>query len=513
MRTKHTINNISISILSQVIIAILGFIARKVFLDSLGTSYLGINGLLTNVLSLLVLIEGGIATSIVYNMYKPLAEENKEKVLALLQLYKKAYYVLAIITLFLSIGLYPLLDHLMKDGEQIAHIEIIYSIFVAKNVLSYFNAHKKSLIYADQRGYVLTKVNLLFQITTIISRILVLVITQNYLLYLVLELLLFAAENIVNGQIVNKRYPYIKTKEKYSIDKETKNKIIKNVKAMFFHNAGGYLVFGTDNILISSFFSVAIVGLYSNYTMITQQLSALVNPILAGIGASVGNLIATENEDKTYSIFKISYFINFWIYSFCAIFLYNLLEPFISWWLGEEYLLSKLTFGIILLNFYLYGMRMAIGTFKNKAGLFVQDKYATLIEGLINILCSLLLVKVFGLAGIFMGTTLSTVAVVFWIQPYLVYKHVFKRSVWSYFRDYGFYLILTVTTCFITTFVCNYLVIGDSFISLIYRGIICLIVPNIIYLAVFFKNQEFQYIKGVILNLTLGLKLKVFSKI
>lgn len=511
MRTIHSINNISISIFSQVVIAVLGLIARKVFLDSLGASYLGINGLLTNVLSMLVLVEGGIAISIVYNLYKPLAEDNREKVIALIQLYKKAYGVLAIITLFISIGLYPLVGHLMKDGEPIPHIVIIYSIFVANNILSYLNAHKWSLINADQRGYVLTKVNLLFQVSTIITRIIVLITTQNYVLYLILELLLYAFQNVINGRIVNKRYPYIKTKKKYTIDKDTKYNIIKNVKAMFFHNIGGYLVFSTDNILIASFISVATVGLYSNYTMITQQLSALVKPILEGIGASVGNLIATENNDKTFSIFKITYLINFWIYSFCIIFLYNLLEPFISWWLGDSYLLNNLTFVIILLNFYLFGMRTAIGTFKIKAGLFVQDQYVPLIEGLINLTSSIIFVKYFGLAGIFMGTTLSSIATVFWTQPCIVYKHVFNRPVWTYFINYGYYMALTITTCYITTSICNYVVVGDTFTSLIGRGVICLLIPNIIYVAIFYKNSEFQYLKNVAIKQMSLLKVKRFS--
>ncbi|MEX2461039.1 MAG: oligosaccharide flippase family protein [Paenibacillaceae bacterium] len=511
MRTKHSIYNISISIFSQVIIAILGFIARKVFLDSLGVSYLGINGLLTNVLSMLMLVEGGIATSIVYNLYKPLAENNREKIIALIQLYKKAYVILAIITLFISMGLYPLLDHLMKDGIPIPHIGIIYSIFVAKNILTYFNAHKWSLINADQRGYILTSINLLFQISTMITRIIVLIVTESYVFYLILELILFAIQNIINGRIVNKRYSYIETKEKYTIDKNTKDNIVKNIKAIFFHNIGGYLKFGTDNILISSFISVATVGLYSNYTMITQQFSALVTPILGGIGASVGNLIATESEDRTYSMFKISYFVNFWSYSLCVILLYNLLEPFISWWLGGSYLLNNLAFIFILINFYITGMHTAIGTFKSKAGLFVQDKYIPLIEGLLNLILSLILIKSFGLAGIFMGTILSAIITVFWVQPYIVYKYAFKRPVSSYFLSYGFYLALTLGTCVIMTWICDNFFLGDTFISLIARGVLCLFIPNIIYVAVFYKNSEFQYLKNVVINLILGIKIKVFT--
>ncbi|PGA19857.1 lipopolysaccharide biosynthesis protein [Priestia aryabhattai] len=506
MRTEQSIKNIFISIFSQLIIVALGFISRKVFLDSLGVNYLGVNGLLTNVLSMMALVEGGIGLSIVYNLYKPLAENERKKVIALVQLYKKIYKILALITLLISLCLYPFLNHLMKEGESISHITIIYFLFVAKNIVSYLNAHKWSLINADQRGYVIVRMELFFQITTTVAKILILIKTENYILYLLIEFFIYIIQNIANGIIVNKRYPYIKTQTKYSVDNDTKENLRKNVKALFLHNIGGFCVFGTDNILISSFVSIATVGVYSNYTMITQQLASLIGPLLGGIGASVGNLIATESKEKNYSVFKIAFLMNFWIYSFSIIFLYNLLEPFINWWLGDGYLLNNSTFIFILINFYLNGMRTAIATFKNKAGLFVQDKYAPLVEGLVNLIFSLILIKYFGLIGIFMGTAISTLSTVFWTQPVIVYQNVFNKPVWLYFKKYSLYAILTVITCLLTTMICNTLVIGHNFISLLLKGIVCLIVPNSIYVVLFFKTKEFKYILNVLKSNVFKLK-------
>lgn len=504
MRTKHSLKNIYTSLFTQVVIVFLGFLSRKVFIDNLGANYLGVNGLLTNVLSIMALVESGIGISIVYNLYKPLADDDRPKIIALVQLYKKAYGVLALIIFCISLALFPLLGHLMKEGASISNLSIIYFLFVAKNIVSYLNAHKWSLINADQKGYVIARVSLIFQVTTIVGRILVLIFTQNYILYLILELFLYTLQSIINGKIVNKRYSYIKTKEKYKIDSSIKEKLVKNVKAMFLHNIGGYLVFGTDNILISSFISVATVGLYSNYTMITQQLSALVKPILGGVGASVGNLIATESPEKNYFIFKVSFLVNFWIYSLSIIFLYNLLEPFLSWWLGRQYLLDHFTFIFILINFYLDGMRTSIATFKNKAGLFVQDKYAPVIEGIINLISSLIFIKLFGLVGVFMGTTLSTIATVLWTQPFIVYKNLFKKSVIEYFVKYSYYAALTFLGCIVASYICNQFVSNISFISLIIRGLISLIVPNLIFIIIFFKSKEFGYIRELLRNILYG---------
>ena len=194
MRTKNSIKNIYMGILTQIILTLLGFVSRKVFLDSLGTEYLGINGLLTNILSMLSLVEGGIGTSIVYNLYKPLAENNTKKITALVQLYKKLYSILAIIIFILSVGMYGILDKFIKGGTTVPYISIVYFIFTLKNLMSYLNAHKWSLINADQKGYILSKYNLIFSIVTTVSKILILMITNNYILFLLIEVIIFTIE-------------------------------------------------------------------------------------------------------------------------------------------------------------------------------------------------------------------------------------------------------------------------------------------------------------------------------
>ena len=205
MRTKNSIKNIYISVLSQIIVVLLGFISRKIFLDNLGTEYLGINGLLTNILSMLGLVEGGIGLSIIYNLYKPLAENDTEKITALVQLYKKLYGILAIVIFILSLVMYIFLDNFIKDGTKIPFIGVIYFIFVLKNMVSYLNAHKWSLINADQKGYVIAKYNLVFSVITTISKIIILLLTKNYILFLLIELAIFIIQNIYNGKIVNQR--------------------------------------------------------------------------------------------------------------------------------------------------------------------------------------------------------------------------------------------------------------------------------------------------------------------
>ncbi len=499
MRTENSLKNISIGILSQIVIVILGFVSRKVFIDSLGVEYLGLNGLLTNVITMLALVESGIGTSIVYFLYKPLAEKDKPRIIALIQLYKKAYKVIASIVFVLSMALYPFLEILIKDGDSLSHLTIVYLLFVAKNMTYYLNAHKVVLINADQKGYVIAGYNFIFQIITTVAKIIILLLTQNYVLFLLVELILFIFQTLFNGRIVEKRYSYIKTKQKYYITNTEKEKLIVNIKALFLHNIGTFFVFGTDNILISSLIGIGAVGLYSNYTMIIGQLGALVSPIMGGVGASIGNLIAVETNEKRYSVFKVIDLVNFWIYSFCVIFLFVLLEPFIDWWLGEGLLLDSLTFSVILVNFFLGGLRASILMFKVKGGIFTQDKYIPLFEAAINLGASLILVKYLGLAGIFLGTTISTLFI-FFNAPYLVFKYIFGIPVWSYYKKYLLYSGLTLFAMFLTSTICNILITGSGFLDLILKGFICIIVPNIIYISVFYKTSEFKYIKSIIIK-------------
>ena len=509
MRVKNSIKNIYYSVLIQISMALLGFISRKVFINNLNIEYLGINGLLTNILSMLSLVEGGIGTSIVYNMYKPLAEDDKPAIIGLVQLYKKLYMIVAIIVFTISLCIYPFLGKIMKDSENVSYITIIYFIFVGKNIVTYLNAHKWSLINADQKGYILNKYNLRFNIGTYIIKILILQFTKNYILYIIIEFVISLIQTMWNGSIVNKQYPYIKTSKKYGVDKKIKNNLVTNVKAIMLHNIGSYIVNGTDNILISSLINVKSVGLYSNYTMVMNQLSAIVSQVLGGIGASVGNLIATEDSNKRYTIFKVTHFINFWIYSFSVIFLYNLLEPFIDWWLGKGLLLDKMTLIVILLNYYLMGLRNTVLTFKSKAGIFDEDKYFPLIESIINLIGSLILVKYFGLAGIFLGTTISTLAIPMWTQPKLVFNKIFNLSLSEYYKKYSLYAVTTIGIGFITTLSCNIVQVNNLFLSLIIKGIICVIIPNCLYLILFFKSEEMKYLFIIIKPMINKIKNKI----
>lgn len=496
MRVKNSILNISAGIGSQIIITALSFVSRTVFINSLGIEYLGINGLLTNILAMLTLAEAGIGTSIMYSLYKPVAENNQLKINVLMKFYRKAYMIIALIVLLLGLALMPFLGYFIKDSS-VENIYLIFSIFLLNTVLPYLYVHKNSFLNVCQKGYIVTGIFSVSAIVTTILKIGILTYTGDYILYLIIDSALTIFTTIILTIIVNKMYPFLRNKVAEKLDTQTKSDITKNVKAIILQNIGNYLVFGTDNILISSFVSVAAVGLYSNYNMLIEICRTFINQIFNNIYHSVGNLVANESVDKIYSVYKVYLFLNFWLYSLFTIVLLITIEPFIELWIGSEFVMSNSVMIVLMIIFYERGMRNSISTVKTTSGIFHEDRYAPLIQAAINLIISILLVKHVGIVGVFIGTLISALAVPFWTTPYLVYSKVFKKPVLNYFIKYGKYVVIGVSTYLLTSLASSYIV-PDNFLKLIFIGFISLIVPNLIYIGIFFKTDEFKYLLGVV---------------
>lgn len=512
MRTKNSIINVLFGLGSQIIITALSFISRTVFINSLGIEYLGINGLLTNILAMLSLAEAGIGSSIIYSLYKPVAENDHQKVNILMKFYRNAYLVIAFIVLLLGLSLMPFLGFFIKDSN-VENVHIIYLIFLLNTVLPYLYVHKNSFLNVCQKGYIVTGIYTVSSIVTLCIRIGILHYTENYILYLVIESITIFLTSIFLATIVNKMYPYLKSKVVGSLDQETKQTITKNVKAIVLQNIGNYLVIGTDNIIISSFISVAAVGLYSNYNMLIEICRNLTNQIFNNIYHSVGNLVAEANIEKIFFIFRVYRFLTFWLYSTVCILLFITINPFISIWIGQEFLMSSSILFILLLIFYERGLRNAITTVKSTAGIFHEDRYVPLVQAAINLILSIWLVQQIGMIGVFIGTLVSTIAGPFWTTPFLVYKKVFQKPVSHYFLKYTFYMVIGIGTYFLTKFVCDFIP-TDNFLGLVIIGAICLIVPNIVYISIFYKTDEFKYLLGIVNNIlrTVQKRFKVNNK-
>lgn len=499
MRTISSIKNLIVAFGGQFIGIIISFVARIVFLQILNAEYLGINGLFTNILTILCLAELGIGSAMNFSLYKPLAEHNKEKIKSLMYLYKKAYIIIGIIILVLGIAISPLLPYFINEMPDIPeNIYFIYILFVINTGISYFFSYKRALIISDQKRYIATFYRYAFYFLLNVAQIICLLITRNYILFLVLQIIFTLLENIFVSIKANKMYPYLKEKNIDKLLKEETKEIKKNVFAMVIHKVGGIVVNSTDNILISKFVSLTAVGLYSNYYLITNALNIVIGQVFSSIVASIGNLGATENKEKLKNIFDKVFFMNFWIFGFSSICLYILFNDFITLWLGEEFLLSISVMLVIVISFYITGMRKSVLNFKDALGLFWYDRYKPIFEVVINLITSIILAQKIGLAGVFIGTIISTLTTSFWVEPYVLYKYGFKTKLREYFKQCIKYTIITILVALLTIFIVNTLFTSVTILSFIGKLLLCIGIPNLCFVIIFRKSEEFIYFKNLI---------------
>lgn len=253
MRTVNSIKNIVTGISLQIITILLGFISRSIFINNIGIEMLGMNGLLSNILSMLSLVELGVGSAILYSLYKPLAQKNEGQIKAIMNLYSKLYKFIGITVAILGLVIMPFVKYTIGSDISSGYAIKVYFIFLANSVLSYFLSYRRNILSADQQSYILNKLSAVFSISITLIQILIISKTKNYILYLIINLVLSFTENLMVYFITNKKYPYLKTKSVEPLDEDIKQDIIKNAKAIFLVKVAVYFVYGTDNMLLSSF--------------------------------------------------------------------------------------------------------------------------------------------------------------------------------------------------------------------------------------------------------------------
>lgn len=477
---------------------LVNLLARVFFLHYLNQTYLGLNGLFTNVLTMLSLVELGVGPAMAYSLYKPLADHDVERLKSHMAFYKKAYVTIGLAIAALGLAFLPFYTVFMDEVPDIPHLNTIYLLFVANTVVSYFYSYKRSLIICDQKKYIETAVHYGAYFLLNVVQIIFLALTKNYVVFLMLQVLSTWLENFILARKADKLYPFLREKNVRPMDKTDSQVIFRNVAAMSMHKVGAVVVNSTDNILISKLIGLASAGLYSNYYTIIHPLQTITNQIFESIVASVGNLTATVKDGNVEHLMETFYdvfFFAFWIFTFCSICLLNLLHPFIEfmWLRNRGWLLDNATLYVLVLNFYLYGMRRPVLTFRDATGAFWNDRFKPIFESIINLVASILLAKPFGIAGIFLGTLVSTVTTSLWVEPMVLYHNVFYAHMRKYFARFFSYTAVGLVICVITTWLCSH--VGYSLISILPRALICLTVPNLLLLVVFYRTKEFQYFR------------------
>lgn len=438
-RFKLSIYNAALAVISNLLSVVLSFISRTLFIKFLGATLLGVDGLFTNILSILSFTELGIGTAMNFYLYKPIAEDDKDKICALMRFYQIAYRVIGCVIITLGLLIFPFLDIFVKNDAHIDNLHIYYLIFLFNTSISYFASYRNAIVNGMQQGYVLTRINIVFNVCRVLLQIIGLVVTKNYFVYILTNLVTEVSRMIYTYWYIGKRYPSYCAKAQKTLPKEDVKSIWHDVRALIMHKIGEMSVHQTDNILISMFVNVATVGLISNYNMVIVTVTTIINLIINAAVPSLGNYMALENKDSSYGIFKAYRFIAYGLYGFSTLAFFFLLTPFITLWIGKDYIVDMRVIALILLNFYMTGHRVALLNMKIATGIFDKDKYISVLQGTINLVVSIYFAHRMGLVGIYIGT-IAQGAFSSVVRPFMLYPMMFNRNGWAYFADSVKYL-------------------------------------------------------------------------
>ena len=509
-RTDNVVKNILFGFISKTITTILSFVIRTAFIKTLGNELLGVSGLYTQILQVLSFTELGFGTALNFKMYKPVANADYVKTKSLLIFYKKTYETIALVILAFGVLLIPILPQIVNGANNINIFELrlYYCFFLFNSVVSYFSAFRFSYVNAIQKNYIQTNIDLVFNIISMVSQVLVILVFKNYLAYLVFCSSVSVIYQLFIALVLKRKYPILNLKNNsssYVLPLNEKKEIYAEVKGLAVHQLSSIAIHSTDNIIISSFekLGVLTVALVSNYNLIINGIASYTTIIFSSLTSGFGNLVATSDDEEFRRVFKTSNFINFWIYGFCCIALYTLTPPFVSLWLGKKFLIDDGSFALIILNLYLQGQSEVYNNARIAKGNFQRDKWLALTQALINLVLSIVLAKEIGLVGVYIGTVVSRTFYVC-LRPAATYRFLFGRSCKEYFLKFSVYFIVVLIAGSVTRVVFNMLFNDVTLFAFMVSLPFVFIIPNLLFVLFFFKSKEFkeafEMIKSIIVR-------------
>lgn len=507
-RVAKSMKNTIFGMVGLFLSLIVSFVSRSIFIRILGVEYNGVNGLFSNILSVLNLAELGFATSIAYALYKPLKEGDEKTAAMLMDYFAKIYRIVAIVVAIAGCCCIPFLQYLISEdiselSFSLNELRIYFAMYLANTTCSYLLAYKRTIITADQNSYIISNVDNSCNIVLNILQIILLYLTRNFYAYLIIMIAKTVINNLILHIIASKRYPYLSQYKGEKLPKSERSAIFKNVQALFMHRIGGVITFSTASILISSFVSLIDAGKYSNYTMIVTNVNNFINIIFNSITASIGNLCLENDKDHQYEVYKrIAYLGNFVsVFAFtCYVCLFN---DFITLWIGEDMLFPVSVVVVISLNTMLTYFRKPVGAFKDAMGLFRKDWFKPITEGAVGISLAIGLSYVWGTFGILIGYILATVVIAIPIENYVLFKYGLQRSLLPQVLRFFATVILSLLLAALTYFICSFIPKGIGWFILELIFVVCFSAG--VYFLLTCRTKEFKYYKGLVIE--------IFSKI
>lgn len=500
-RSRNAVRNIQSGLLEKIVLILGPFIVRTVFIHTLGSEYLGLNGLFSSILTILNITELGIGSAIVFSMYQSIASDDTENINALLNFYRHLYLIVGSMMLLIGLVLIPFLPNLI-DGEVPADISLtfIYVVFLVDSACSYFIfAHYTSLFYAFQRNDMLQKINMSVSIAKYFTQCLMLLLAKNYYWYVVTLPVFTITGSLIVGLVARKMFPDYRPNGMLS--NETKIKIKSKVSGVLADKVLGISRNSFDTIFISLFLGLTSVAIYSNHIYILNAVSSIMLVLLGAIAAGVGNSVATESVSKNYHDMKRINFIYMWIGSCCTVCLVCLYTPFMTLWAGEEMTLQSSSVILISAVFYVLKMCDVRYTYVQATGLFREIRVYAVVETLINILLNYVLGRKYGINGIIAATLFSLFVVNFCFRSTVLFRKYFStKELKEFYSFHALFAFVTALACLISFYVCNYIAITWPLFFI--RGFVCVGLANIVLMIVYRRTRLYKESASFLLDCT-----------
>ena len=494
-RTENASRNIFWGVFNKVVSLGLPFATRTVMIYTMGMQYVGLGSLFSSILQVLSFAELGIGSALVFSMYKPMAEGDDDKVCALLNFYRNAYRIIGSIILLFGLVMMPFLENLIAgDLPEGVNLQALFSIYLINNILGYFLfAYKQSLFTASQRMDIISRIGMGLQLLSNVCQIVVLVLLRNYYLYVIVIPVITCLNNLCIGVLTDKYYPQYKCRG--NLEKKELKVIEKKVGGMVFQKIGGIVLSSVDTIVISAFLGL------TTLAYIITSIFGFLTVIMQSIIAGVGNSVATETTNKNYNDFKKFNFIYIWIVAWCTTCLLCLYQPFMRLWVGKENMFEYGMVVLFALYFYVHKWCDMLYVYQEACGIWWETKFVSLVAAIVNLIVNIILVKVIGLPGILISTI---VAVVFIYDTgyskvlFNTYFRTIQGGLKEYWARQIIYLLSTLFASTVTVIICSFIKIPSSLLKIIINGVICAVIPNLIFILIWRNLPEFDYVNVIL---------------
>jgi len=500
-RTGKALKNTKVVAVCQLVYMFMGFICKTVFTNILGKEYAGVNGVIGNILSVLSFVELGMGSAIVYRLYDPIRKQNYHKICQYMKLYKKIYTGIALLIFVFGILIMPFLQYIVNASSVKESLYLIYFLFLLNTCISYTFMHKKQILVADQKTYITSIVQIGTMVAANVINILFLILFHNYIVYLVIQVLFTFLDNMICTVIVTRQYPYLSGINKHgNLPAQEVRDFIADVKGLFLQKCAATVFGSTDNIFISRFLGVAVVGIVAQYLLPLGMFTAIMTGIFGSVTASVGDLCVTgARADYKYSVFRKIYFVNALLSGYICLGMLLLEKIFVTeLWYDSSFALGEEIVFLIVTEWYLRQLHYPVYLFRSAGGYFSKLKWVPVIAAVINILLDFILVSKIGLSGIFIATIIARF-VVRQADTIVTCRYVFGSKVFKYWKIHFKYLAITGVLFLLLRQIMVYTRFEGAALFLYGIGLVtvcCILVD----LLLFHGSDEMQYFKELLRN-------------